>query len=243
MTTISIAQEEGFWETRAEAAGIPRTPPARSPCGTCPWRLKNGNRPTEHFPDPGTVDRAWRSKRPDQAGQGGVSDGLLVMCHCGCHIGADGLLIAPDQEALPEWRICAGSLVTQRREAIRWHEDGTSGVDRDTAVRVARRMGIPPKVFLARILTRADLVSRAHPALADPRIGHPDLAPIAPGEFEPDTELRLFDVRVEPLGAAVRERIGSVPGFEVVLDERTVRVAASSAEVAAFWLVERIDAP
>ena len=144
---------------------------------------------------------------------------------------------------MDEFCVCTAALAIQQREMIRVHEGRPSGIGEDAAERVARRTGIPPKVFRARVLARADLLSRSQPAITDTQLGHPAVAPVEPGEVEPDTELRLFDVRVEPLDATVRERIERVPGFEVLDGNDTVRVAAPSAEVAAFWLVERIDAP
>jgi hypothetical protein len=234
----SIEQEDAYWFAEAARTGLPLTPPERWSCATCPWRLKYAKTGNKHFTECCDLVSlaAWEGDFGD--GSTAAKDGMLLLCHG--HINQDDREEDWDRDEL---QFCASIVVVQQREAIRYHERGWLHVDQTAAERIACRMGIPPRLFAARRLTRADLLSRAHPAISDPLVGHPTLPPMRPGEFEyDDADLKLWDVVVETdLGPAVRERIDAVPGFSVQ-DARTVRVLASSAEVAADWLGERLNA-
>lgn len=230
----SIEQEDAYWLAESARTGRPLTPPGRWSCATCPWRLKYAKPGNQHFTERCDLVSlaAWEGDFGD--GSTAAKDGMLLLCHG--HISQDDREEDWDRDEL---QFCASIVVVQQREAIRHHERGWLHIDQTAAERIAARMGIPPALFRSRRLTRADLLSRAHPAISDPLIGHPTLPPMQSGEFEyVETDVKLYDVRVEQdLDAAVRERVGAVPDFEV-RDARTVRVLASSAEVAAAWAEE-----
>lgn len=235
MTIPSVEEETAYWEAEAERKGIPFTGPARHPCATCPWRLKF-HRGVENpkFPHPGIIHHTWRGYRAEV---GGAQDGLLVMCHRGVHS-----MTPEEDQVFDSHRVCAGSVAVQQREAIRRYLGQMSYVDEDAAERIGRRMGVPLRVWRRRILTREDLVSRAHPAISDPDVGHPDLMPPRPREFAVDKPLDVFDVTPHR-AISDRDRIEVVSGFDVDAKRGVVRVAASSAGLARVWLRARLEAP
>ena len=79
---------------------------------------------------------------------------------------------------------CTGALVLQQRELLRHVENGSSGLTRRGAARVATDM--LGREVSKRALSRLDvgeLLEHAHPALLDQAIGNPLLAPLSEREL------------------------------------------------------------
>ena len=189
----TIEEEDAFWRAEAARTRLPLTPPTRWSCATCPWRIKYAETGNKHFSDPcaSVCEAAWEGDYGD--GTTAAKDGLILLCHG--HIHQDD---PEEQWDRNELCVCTSVVVVQQREAIRWHERGCLHIDQAAAERIAARMGIPPALFRSRTLTRADLLSRAHPAISDPHIGHSSLPAMLPGEFEYDTaDVKLWDVVVD----------------------------------------------
>jgi hypothetical protein len=238
-SVISVRDEDAYWAAKSAAEDVPLTGARRQPCGTCPWHLKyvTGSQPNPNFPDPGIVEEVWKgAHRGHREEDGGARGGLLVMCHRGNHTDMPEWLQDYDQYA-----VCASAFSVQQREAIRWHEGTPSGVGEDAAARIAFRMGVPSRLFLARTLTRDDLLACAHPSIADPNIGHPAMAPLAAGEFD-GAVLAVVAVEVEPaMSDAERERVACLPVCVGVREDGAVLVRASSSEVAVAWVEAALE--
>jgi len=244
---ITPEQEINGWRQLSAVNGVPWVDPMTTPCGTCPWRTKFATTPNPNFPAQAVpavgrmfLERVWA------APVSGSRLGLLTMCHRGHHAS-----LSED-----EWRRrtdvyapCAAVTAIQQREAIRWHEGEPADVDEAAAVRIARWMGVPERIFLSKQLTKDDLLRRANPAIADESVAHPSLPPMRPGEFAMDAPLPTHDIvctgSVDDESA--REEIEAVAGFTVHQHPEpqhvAVRVEASSREVAVAWLQARLDAP
>ncbi len=211
----SLAAENRNLAQASKTLGVPLKPPPRTPCATCPWRLKfSRGVPNPNFPDPGIIDEAWQGY---PGNGGGAKHGLIPLCHRG----ADSAAVGDFNDWLrqvDEIRVCAGVVAIQQREAIRFHEGEPAAVDQDAAERVAARMKIPPAVYRSGVLTPADLLTRAHPAISDPLIGYKkckpvkrgefdSAAPTGPGEFDLDAGTVTVPSGIEMLAA----RVGSSP--------------------------------
>jgi len=221
----TLAEEDMLYRAHAASWRAELAPPAASPCTTCPWRTRyHDGEPNPKFRDcRAAVTEAWHADTPSY-GLFGAKHGLLICCHRSNSEYRSG-------QEYDKLSTCAAAISIQQREAIRWHENEPSGIDEATAVRMGERMGIAPDLFRARKLTRADLVASAHPAISDPSIGHPELPPMRPGEFdgEPLTAFLIeLDADVTP---TARARIETDPCCQVESD-RSVAVAASSRDAA-----------
>jgi hypothetical protein len=219
----------------SERTGVPIGPTRDHPCSTCPFRLCNAGVESAYAPAD-AINAVWQGWDGQEIS---VRDGSAMICHAANDArGSKGrFATAAWLASMPEYRQCAGALVVQQREALRYHERGPGAIDDDPSrgarvaqlkelanaakralladeisvagykaeiarlfrwaretpsrmttagvERVVRRMiGRPVTLERFRSFSRADVLKAAHPALADPAIGHPDLEPPRPGEFE-----------------------------------------------------------
>jgi hypothetical protein len=176
---LSFEMENYLTRLEAQRTHTPLGQAARHPCATCPWweKFVNGRARNRCFPDPSaSISRAWQGYREQD---GGAKDGLVVECHMGVHSETP-----PAEQKFSELRPCAAALAVQQREMVRFYLGEPNAIDNEAAVRIARRAGIDVEGFIARKLTKAELIKQCHPAVADARLRHPMVAPIKPGEFE-----------------------------------------------------------
>src|SRR4051812_34780604 len=147
--------------------------PKSRPCATCPWRVSNH----DGYPD-GHHETIWDgwSDAP------GLRDGGCNTCHT--------------TRSTP----CAGSVVLQQRELLRFLKRGRcalsrAGLERAAArlLRLAKPTLVPSRFADAAIRERVsmrvvrglrpdDVLDAAHPALTDARIGHPVVAGVSSAE-------------------------------------------------------------
>jgi hypothetical protein len=219
----------------SERTGIPIGATRDHPCATCPYRLCNAGKESAYAPAD-ALNATWQGHDGMNIS---VRDGSTMLCHAANDAKSATNRYATVRwlETMSEYRQCAGALVVQQREALRYHEHG-SGVVADEPSRGARRAQLrglardagraflasesteqgfrdevarltrwaseaPPRMTAAGIkrvaerllrrsmtltefrrLPRDTVLKAAHPALNDPAIGHLDLEPPRPGEFE-----------------------------------------------------------
>jgi hypothetical protein len=234
VTSSGLGDEPGI-QRLSEVNGVPIGPTRDQPCSTCPFRICNANTKTAYTP-PGAYDAIWQGH---DGLKEGVRDGPPMLCHAARDAkGVSGrFATARWLASMTEYRQCAGALVVQQREALRYHADGPAAVDNTESrgaktgrlrrlsdeakqafledrisapeyvsevdrliawarVRPARmtiagirrvieRMfGRPVTLDAYRAMSRHDVLEAAHTALSDTAIGHPDLEPPRPGEFD-----------------------------------------------------------
>lgn len=165
-----------------QTTGIPLAPVRDFACSTCPFRLCNADSPTKHTA-PGVMTAVWNGVTVGDTTAPGVRDGQRMYCHAGTPTMTRKWI-----RAVPEYRPCVGALVVQQREALRYHRTGTInpvGLGAEALQAVVRRMfGRELSLSLFGVLNRRALAGATHPAINDASIGHPDIDPPRPGEFE-----------------------------------------------------------
>jgi hypothetical protein len=158
--------------------------PKATACSTCPHRAANFNGITAHGERWDVAysnearDKLWTGDLDPAHPENAMRSGAVNPCH------------------QTQDRPCAGAVVLQERELIRWCRRGSwsfgTGKHDLTelgVVRIWRRMfnsgeKSESDPFERWRLPGADLCGAAHPAINDPNIGHEALAPPAPGEFD-----------------------------------------------------------
>jgi hypothetical protein len=176
-----VAKTVREWGEILDLQGKPKS----TPCSSCVHRCSNANGVTAHGKRWDTAytaetrDTFWTGDHDPEHPERSLRGGATNPCH------------------QTQDRPCAGAVVLQQRELIRfcrsrrWLPDLTGKYDLtpDGVIRIWRRMFNGGERSDADPHDRwrligADLLRRAHPAINDPDIGHEALEPPQPGEFE-----------------------------------------------------------
>jgi hypothetical protein len=123
----------------------------------------------------------WSECEGRRAGTG-VRDGLTMLCHQGASSAVGGT--GPEESTTAHE--CAGALVLQQREVLRCNAGAGSAMTHRGMLKIVRNMFCNQAIegFMFRTIERKALLGASHPSLADSALGHDELTPPAPGEFE-----------------------------------------------------------